>query len=298
MSRSRSRALAVLALAALSACADEPPPPPPSTPAPAVTLRGEAVPVDRVMAHIRALADIGPRPGGSDGEARAASWIEKQGTAMGYRVLRQPVPLAAGESANVILLPADPAFDPAEDRHLIVGAHYDSVPGSPGANDNASGVAVMLEIGRILSARPASVPVVLVAFGAEEGGPRDPRIAGSLRYVDRMSPGERRNALAMINLDMIGHGDALLSTLRVNMKRGVHRRLLEQAARIGVPAREHFTPQISDSVPFASQSIETAWLWTGVEPSYHSPLDTPERITPESLDRAGRLTLAVIRSFD
>lgn len=301
MSHSRSRALAVLALVALSACADDPPPPPPISPispTPAPTLRGEAVPVEAVMAHIRALADIGPRPGGSDGEALAASWIEKQGTAMGYRVVRQPVPLAAGESANVILLPSDAAFDPAEDRHLIVGAHYDSVPGSPGANDNASGVAVMLEIGRILGASPARLPVVLVAFGAEEGGPRDPRIAGSLRYVDRMSPGERRNALAMINLDMIGHGDTLLSTLRVNMKRGLHRRLLEQAGRLGVPAREHFTPQISDSVPFASQGIETAWLWTGVEPSYHSPLDTPERITPESLDRAGRLTLAVIRSFD
>lgn len=252
----------------------------------------------RMMAHIRALTDIGPRPGGSDGEERAAAYIEKEGTALGYRAVRQPVPLAGGESANVILLPADTTFDPAEDRHLVIGAHYDTVAGSPGANDNASGVAVMLEVARILSVRLPSMPVVFVAFGAEEGGPRDPRIAGSLRYVELMSPRERRNVLAMINLDMVGHGDALLSTLRVNMKRGVHRRLLEQAARVGVPVREHFTPQISDSVPFASQGIETAWLWTGVEPSYHSPLDTPDKVTPVSLDWAGRLTLAVIRSFE
>lgn len=250
------------------------------------------------MAHIRALTDIGPRPAGSDGEARAAAYIEKEGTVLGYRVVRQPVPLSGGESANMILLPPGTAFDPAEDRHLVLGAHYDTVAGSPGANDNASGVAVMLEIARILSARPSNVPVVFVAFGAEEGGPRDPRIAGSLHYVEEMSPRERRNILAMINLDMVGHGDALLSTLRVNMKRGVHQRLLEQAARVGVPVREHFTPQISDSVPFASQGIETGWLWTGVEPSYHSPLDTPEKVTPVSLDWAGRLTLAVIRSFE
>lgn len=284
----------------LAACGDRPAPPadPPPEPAPAGRLRGEAVDVERMMAHIRVLADLGPRPGGSEAEARAAGYIEKAGTGLGYRAVRQAVPLAGGASANVVLLPADPAFDPAEERHLLVGAHYDSVPGSPGANDNASGVAVMLEVARALSLEPPGMPVVFVAFGAEEGGPRDPRIAGSLRYVEQMSPRERRNVLGMINLDMVGHGDVLLPTLRINMKRGLHRRLIEQAARMGVPVRENFTPQISDSVPFASQGIETAWLWTGVEPSYHSPLDTPEKVTPVSLDRAGRLTLAVIRSFE
>lgn len=300
MPRFRSCVLALLALVVLG-CVDEPAPPapaPPSTPAPTGRLRGEAAHVGRMVAHVRALAEIGPRPGGSEGEARAAAYIEKEGTALGYRVVRQPVPLAAGESANVILLPADPAFDPAEDRHLVVGAHYDSVAVSPGANDNASGVAVMLEVARVLSDRPPGVPVVFVAFGAEEGGPRDPRIGGSLHHVEQMSPRERRNVLGMLNLDMVGHGDALLATLRINMKRGLHRRLLEQAARVGVPVRENFTPQISDSVPFASQGIETAWLWTGVEPSYHSPQDTPEKITPASLDWAGRLTLAVIRSYE
>jgi len=101
----------------------------------------------------------------------------------------------------------------------------------------------------------------------------------------------------MLNLDMVGRGDALLSTMRINMKRGVHQRLLGLAGRLGVPAREHFTPQVSDAVPFASHGIEAGWLWTGVESAYHSPLDTVEKLTPESLDWAGRLTLAVLRSY-
>jgi Zn-dependent M28 family amino/carboxypeptidase len=113
-----------------------------------------------------------------------------------------------------------------------------------------------------------------------------------------MSPEEARHLVAMINLDMIGRGEALLSTQRINMKRGVHQRMLGLAGRLGVPARELLTPQVSDSVPFASRGIETGWLWTGVEPAYHSPLDTPGNITPESLDWAGRLTLATIRSFE
>ena len=262
-----------------------------------VRLRGEAIDVQRAMAHVRALA-AAPRPTGSPAEARAAAYLERALVEESYRVERQPVPLpGGGESANVIALPE---LDPEVDRHLLVGAHYDTVVGSPGANDNASGVAVLLELARVLAARPARLPVVFVAFGAEEGrpGPARQSIGGSRHYAHGLSPEAARNLAAMINLDMIGRGDTILSTLRLNMKRGVHQRMLGLAKGLGVPVREHFTPQISDSVPFASRGIETGWLWTGVEPAYHSPLDTPDKITPETLDWAGRLTLAVIRSFE
>lgn len=289
------RALALALL--LAACREQPEPPPPPTPRPAARLQGEGIDVQRAMGHVRKLAE-GPRPTGSAAEARAAAYIQETLAAEGYRVERQPFPLpGGGESANVVALPD---FDPATDRHLLVGAHYDTVVGSPGANDNASGVAVLLELARVLAARPARLPVVLVAFGAEEGrpGPHHRSLGGSRHYAQGLSPEAARNLAAMINLDMIGRGDALLSTLRINMKRGVHRRMLGLAGGLGVPAREHLTPQVSDSVPFASRGIETGWLWTGVEPSYHSPSDTPEKITPETLDWAGRLTLATLRSFE
>ncbi|HWN42729.1 MAG TPA: M20/M25/M40 family metallo-hydrolase [Thermoanaerobaculia bacterium] len=276
----------------LAACRDQPEPP-----APRPVVQGEPIDLQQAMAHLRALA-ASPRPTGSPAEARAATYIEKVLAAEGYRVERQPVPLpGGGESANVVALPER---DPTKDRYLLVGAHYDTVVGSPGANDNASGVAVLLEVARVLAARPAKLPVVFVAFGAEEGrpGPHHQSLGGSRHYAQGLSPEAARNLAAMINLDMIGRGDALLSTLRINMKRGVHQRMLGLAERLGVPAREHFTPQVSDSVPFASRGIETGWLWTGGEPSYHSPLDTPEKVTPETLDWAGRLTLATIRSYE
>lgn len=292
------RALALALL--LAACREQPEPPPPPTPRPAARLQGETIDVQRAMAHVRKLAE-GPRPTGSAAEARAAAYIQETLAAEGYRVERQPFPLpGGGESANVVALPPRLDTDPATDRHLLVGAHYDTVVGSPGANDNASGVAVLLELARVLAAHPARLPVVLVAFGAEEGrpGPQHRSLGGSQHYAQALSPEAARNLAAMINLDMIGRGDALLSTLRINMKRGVHRRMLGLAGGLGVPAREHLTPQVSDSVPFASRGIETGWLWTGVEPSYHSPSDTPEKITPETLDWAGRLTLATLRSFE
>ena len=141
--------------------------------------------------------------------------------------------------------------------------------------------------------------MIFVAFGGEEGrpGPHHRSLAGSDHYVRAMSAEQTRNLAAMINLDMIGHGDALLSTLRINMKRGLHRRMLGLARQLGVPAREHFTPQVSDSVPFASRGIETGWLWTGVENAYHSPADTVEKLTPAALDWTGRLVLATVRSL-
>ena len=290
---------AALALAlALAACREQPEPPPPPTPRPVVRVRGEGIDVQRAMAHVRKLAE-GPRPTGSAAEARSAVYLEEVLSAEGYRVERQPFSLpGGGESANVVALPE--GFDPAVDRHLLVGAHYDTVAGSPGANDNASGVAVLLELARVLAARPARLPVAFVAFGAEEGrpGPRHQSLGGSRHYAQGLSSEAARNLAAMINLDMIGRGDALLSTLRINMKRGVHQRMLGLAGGLGVPAREHLTPQVSDSVPFASRGIETGWLWTGVEPSYHSSSDTPEKITPETLDWAGRLILATLRSYE
>jgi len=83
-------------------------------------------------------------------------------------------------------------------RVLILGAHYDTVPGSPGADDNASAVALLLEVARNIQAVPLENTVRLVAFSLEEYD-----FAGSAHYVNCLSKGGDE-ILGMISVEMVG----------------------------------------------------------------------------------------------
>lgn len=116
----------------------------------------------RIEAHVRVLAtEIGPRQAREHPEAlrTAERYVSRQWTAMGLAVHRQPV---SGDTANleVRLGEGGPV--------VVVGAHFDSVAGSPGADDNASGVAALLELTRSLVEAPPPVPLRLVAWTNEE----------------------------------------------------------------------------------------------------------------------------------
>jgi len=84
---------------------------------------------------------------------------------------------------------------------ILIAAHYDAVPGSPGADDNATGVAVLLELARSLAAEPANYPIRLVAFDMEEYGLR-----GSSQYAADLRRQQQPLRL-MISLEMLGYRD-------------------------------------------------------------------------------------------
>lgn len=100
---------------------------------------------------------------------------------------------------NLILhLPA--AASSASPRSpILIGAHYDAVPGSPGADDNATGVAVLLELARSFAARPLRYPLSLVAFDLEEYG-----LIGSEAYATLLQQQKQRLRL-MLSLEMLGY---------------------------------------------------------------------------------------------
>ena len=80
---------------------------------------------------------------------------------------------------------------------IVIGAHYDTVPGTPGADDNATGVAVLLELARLLHQQPPRRPVHLVAFDLEEYG-----LLGSRAYAERL---QGKAIHLMLSLEMLGY---------------------------------------------------------------------------------------------
>ena len=156
--------------------------------------------------YLTALSEtIGPRVPGTPAEAEAARYIQTTLDDLGYDVRLQPFSFTKPDdrattlqSANVV------AVKPGlSTREIIVGAHYDSNGRGRGADDNASGVAVMLEVAAKIKSLQTPYTIRFIAFGAEEYGE-----FGSYYFVDRMSESDRNNTVGMINLDGVIVGDA------------------------------------------------------------------------------------------
>lgn len=308
----RGSLLALLLVAACTAGAPSESVPAPTVAPERVSVTPEPLPADpeptadpggfevtRALEHARVLSvDIGARMSGTDGDERGARYIEAELASLGYVAERRAFPLPqGGESWNVVGTP--PGVDPSAGPYLIVGGHHDSLNG-PGANDNASGIGVVLEVARALVAEPGALPVIVVAFGAEERQPvpgRRENHVGSRAYVAAMVEAERSNLVALVNVDMVGRGDGLHCARMDRGPREATQRCVEVAGRIGVPATERVTPDWSDNGPFLRAGMDAMWIWAGEDPAFHSPQDTFDRLQPRAVEWAGRLALEALRSY-
>ncbi len=117
-------------------------------------------------------------------------------------------------------------WQPQAGPRLVIGAHYDSVPGSTGANDNGAGVVVLLSWLRLGLAHPPSIPLEVVFFDLEERGQ-----LGSQAYLDQVGA---ENVVAMINLDVCGVGDTVLVGPRHHVDKGPLHQPLQRVADAGV----------------------------------------------------------------
>ena len=317
MSALRVGIAVVAAALLLPACTNNAPEPDP-TPAPRPTATASSTEpasptptpppptfdVARVRADIRHLArEVGPRHGTSDAHREAAEWVEQRFTELGYTVANQQVDVPAGTSwgirvpagtaPNVIASP--PGFDDAV-PHRIVGAHLDTVPQAPGAEDNASGVAVMLEVARVYAG--SERPVRFIAFTSEE--PRGPgdnlHHFGSRAYVKRLDGQERDAMRAMVSLDRVGvRGPAVplctggLGTLRV-------RGQLAAAARDAhVPTSLCNDNRASDHRSFERENLRAARIGSIPFAAYHSARDLPRVVDDRQLERVGAIMTTWLR---
>lgn len=251
---------------------------------------------ERIRQRLKLIAhDIGVRPAGSHNEAKMAAYAKQQFESCGYQVTVQPFPLPDGKTSQNVIARKPAASRQANQPILVLGAHVDTKPTTPGASDNASGVALLLELARVLA--PVSSPheILFIAFGAEEiiDGNPDHHHYGSRYYVKHLH--ETRN-LTMLSLDMIGIGTTLhVSRLgrpcSVRLVRALHRIAREQ----NVPVTANTAPEWSDHEPFEKANVPAAWLHWEKNPHYHRPGDTYEKMDVGKIVNVGNVVLSYLR---
>ncbi|MBW2261353.1 MAG: M28 family peptidase [Deltaproteobacteria bacterium] len=165
---------------------------------------GEVELAERLAGHVEVLAsEIGERciDGAYSELERAAVYIETEFEEMGYELEGQEFEV---EGVKVRNIEVEITGSGKMDEVVVVGAHYDSAQGTPGADDNASGVAVLLELARMLKGMKAERTVRFVAFVNEEPPWFQTGDMGSVRYA-KMCKERGDDIVAMLSLEMLGY---------------------------------------------------------------------------------------------
>lgn len=184
-------------------------------------------------------------------------------------------------SYNVVAKKAASQKNKDTNQIMIIGAHHDSVEGAPGANDDASGTAVTLELARVMANLPTDTELRFITFGAEENG-----LIGSYEYVNSLSDDEIKRTAGMFQMDMVGSkdaGDLIMYTID-GEKNAVTDLGASAGARLNGEAVTYGKEGRSDHEPFHVAGIPSAlFIHAPVEPWYHSPEDTIDKISKEKL---------------
>ncbi len=153
------------------------------------------VSVEHLKRHVESIAfDRNPYEGYAKLE-QAAQYIKREFVRAGLDVKEDSFEWEGKSYKNIV---AEKKGRTSPGRVFIVGAHYDTIPGTPGADDNASAVAVLLEIARNIQSVSLEGTVRLIAFTLEEYN-----FVGSARYVENLKK-EKEEILGMISLEMVG----------------------------------------------------------------------------------------------
>ena len=235
---------------------------------------------------------LGPRPAGSAASRALARRLRRALP----RGRFQPV---GGGLRNVV--GTVPGREPS--RTVIVGAHYDTkdLPGFLGANDGASGTAVVAELARTIEPRELAPTLVFLMFDGEEspaGTPDDQFERYGLRGSKAAAP-RYRDAAAMVLLDFVGER-GLRVPYEPYSDRGLWAKLRAAARTVGVgpvfPARSS-GGILDDHVPFARQGVPSIDLIDFDFPCWHRRCDDLSKISRRSLDAVGETLYELLRTL-
>ena len=243
-------------------------------------------------ADVQTQVAFGPRIPGSDGHAKVQEWMREELVKAGWQVEIQESVALGHPIHNIVAKRGD------ESPQILLGAHYDTRmfadndpdPANhtlpvPGANDGASGVAVLLELARVLP--EDGVSVWLVFFDAEDNGRIDgwDWILGSTEFV-KNNPVQPR---AVVIVDMIGDADLNIYKEK-NSNADLTNEIWSVAKNLGndtVFIPEYKFSMLDDHTPFLRAGIPAIDIIDFDYPYWHTLQDTPDKVSAESLQAVG-----------
>lgn len=247
----------------------------------------------RAYEDVKTQVVFGPRVPGTQGHAQIQEWIRNELETAGWQVEIQESEALGHPIKNVI------AKRGSESPQIILGAHYDTRiyadndPDSsnhddyvPGANDGASGVAVLLELARTL---PENVPPLwLVFFDAEDNGNIESWdwILGSREFVENNTLQPR----AVIIVDMIGDADLNIYK-EYNSNQELTDEIWNTAKSLGYESKfipEYKHSMLDDHTPFLEAGIPAIDIIDFDYPYWHTIQDTVDKVSAESLEVVGK----------
>jgi hypothetical protein len=245
---------------------------------------------------------IGPRVEGTPGEAAAAQHLAGVLRNYGYEPEIQEVPLPNGSVTYNVMASNYGSLVYPYQPWLVVGAHYDTKmsSGSPGANDNASGTAVVLELARCFAEqRQSGFFIQFVFFGGEERlvENSDLNHFGSRYYVQHLQQDMKDDMIGAIVVDMVGVGSQLYARTMGIGPMDLCNDLMSYAQGAGVYLPYMVSGSYSDHEPFENAGIPAVWLEYKDDPWYHTPGDSFDKINPAYIENTGRLLEGFIRSL-
>ena len=242
---------------------------------------------ERLRADIEALTSYPDRRVGSPGHAAALKWTLQKMSALGllpFAGSSHALPYTTGgqEFTNVVGITPSASGDSTV-TPVVFGAHYDTVPGTPGADDNAASVAVVLEVAARLLESPAERPVVIAIFDAEEPPYFQAPAMGSIRLVEDHI---RDHAHAAIILDLIAHDVPLERLERLVALMGAESHpawaaIVRAVAEGPLPILSlpnEIMPDMSDHRAFRLAQHPFLFVTCGQGPNYHHHSDTLENV--------------------
>lgn len=233
----------------------------------------------RARATVDRIATLGARPAGAAGaEDAVADLVAERLRGLGYRVALQSVRLPNGRVSHNVVAAGDGT------PQVVLTAHYDGVRGTPAANDNGSGVAVLLELAASLRDRPG---VLIAATAAEERvQTRSKQHLGSLRLLRGISPAVRRGVRLAATIDMVGVG-TLLHVRGLEPSPNRSARLLLRAGG----ASYLRDSGMSDHAELTRGGLPAAWVQWREDRCWHAPCDVARRVNPRRMQAAYELVL-------